>query len=261
MVKTDVSAFGPSVQFRYQRELEPPIRSKAFRGSTSCRSSGISTTNSTAVRADRLVRRRDQRSPGARRSAAALGGRRLAADRAGMATATSRRFLSCASPPDLASTSTFTTARTAAVAAGLLEPEAFARPRRRRHSEVPVPIRRRVSTSAVDHTIPVMRGALDSATVTKTISSRANLSRGGRSTQRHCVSNNRRDRGAAGVWVGATQPDADPPIRSDGYNYYLYAASWVVYHDVTLEAVPNDWNGGAYPDFAEWFAGRRPTTG
>src|SRR5262249_46638343 len=24
MVKTDVSAFGPSVQFRYQRELEPP---------------------------------------------------------------------------------------------------------------------------------------------------------------------------------------------------------------------------------------------
>jgi hypothetical protein len=50
-------------------------------------------------------------------------------------------------------------------------------------------------------------------------------------------------------WV-YTRPDADPPIRSDGYNYYLYAASWVVYHDVTLEAVPNDWNGGAYPNFA-----------
>jgi hypothetical protein len=54
---------------------------------------------------------------------------------------------------------------------------------------------------------------------------------------------------AAYCWV-YTRPDADPPIRSDGYNYYLYAASWVVYHDVSLEAVATDWNGGAYPDFA-----------
>ena len=54
---------------------------------------------------------------------------------------------------------------------------------------------------------------------------------------------------AAYGWI-YTRPDADPPIRSDGYNYYLYAASWVVYHDYTLEAVPNDWNGGAYPNFA-----------
>jgi hypothetical protein len=51
------------------------------------------------------------------------------------------------------------------------------------------------------------------------------------------------------LWL-ATRPDADPRIRADGYNYYLYAVSWVVYHDATLEAVPRDWNGGAYPDFA-----------
>lgn len=51
------------------------------------------------------------------------------------------------------------------------------------------------------------------------------------------------------TWL-ATRPAAEPRIRSDGYNYYLYASSWVVYHDVTLEAVARDWNGGAYPDFA-----------
>jgi len=63
---------------------------------------------------------------------------------------------------------------------------------------------------------------------------------------------------AAYCWV-YTRPDADPPIRSDGYNYYLYAASWVVYHDATLEAVANDWNGGAYADFAGMI--RWPGTG
>lgn len=51
------------------------------------------------------------------------------------------------------------------------------------------------------------------------------------------------------VWIQA-RADVDPPIHSDGYNYYLYAASWVAYHDGSLDAVSADWYGGAYPDFA-----------
>ncbi len=47
-----------------------------------------------------------------------------------------------------------------------------------------------------------------------------------------------------------TRPSADEPIRSDGYNYYLYAPSWLIYHDPTLEALAQDWNGGAYPAFS-----------
>ena len=54
---------------------------------------------------------------------------------------------------------------------------------------------------------------------------------------------------AAYLWL-FTRPSADDPIRSDGYNYYLYAPSWLIYHDYTLEALARDWNGGAYPDFA-----------
>jgi hypothetical protein len=54
---------------------------------------------------------------------------------------------------------------------------------------------------------------------------------------------------AAYLWL-FTRPSADAPIRADGYNYYLYAPSWLIYHDVTLEAIAQDWNGGAYPDFS-----------
>jgi len=56
--------------------------------------------------------------------------------------------------------------------------------------------------------------------------------------------------GLAGYLWLFTRPSADQPIRSDGYNYYLYAPSWLIYHDVTLEALAQDWNGGAYPDFS-----------
>jgi hypothetical protein len=57
--------------------------------------------------------------------------------------------------------------------------------------------------------------------------------------------------GLAGYLYLFTRPAPDMmPIRADGYNYYLYAASWVVYHDFTLEKLPQDWNGGAYPGFA-----------
>src|SRR5262245_24029340 len=56
--------------------------------------------------------------------------------------------------------------------------------------------------------------------------------------------------GLAGYLYLFTRPSADPPIRSDGYNYYLYAASWLVYHDTTLEALSRDWYDGAYPSFS-----------
>jgi len=56
--------------------------------------------------------------------------------------------------------------------------------------------------------------------------------------------------GLAGYLWLFTRPSADEPIRSDGYNYYLYAPSWIIYHDVTLEALARDWNGGSYPGFS-----------
>jgi hypothetical protein len=56
--------------------------------------------------------------------------------------------------------------------------------------------------------------------------------------------------GLAGYLWLFTRPAAYEPIRSDGYNYYLYAPSWLVYHDTTLEALSKDWYGGAYPQFS-----------
>jgi hypothetical protein len=56
--------------------------------------------------------------------------------------------------------------------------------------------------------------------------------------------------GLAGYLWLFTRPSADEPIRSDGYNYYLYAPSWLIYHDPTLEALAKDWYGGVYPAFS-----------
>ena len=53
--------------------------------------------------------------------------------------------------------------------------------------------------------------------------------------------------GLAGYLWLFSRPSADQPIRSDGYNYYLYAPSWLIYHDPSLEALAQDWNGGTYP--------------
>jgi hypothetical protein len=53
---------------------------------------------------------------------------------------------------------------------------------------------------------------------------------------------------AAYCWI-FTRPGAYAPIHSDGYNHYIYAPSWLVYHDISLEALSNDWYGGAYPNF------------
>ena len=41
----------------------------------------------------------------------------------------------------------------------------------------------------------------------------------------------------------------DVPIRSDGYSYYVYLPSWLIYHDLTFDALARDWYGGTYPDF------------
>ena len=48
--KRDVAAFLPTVQFRYQRELEPPDASRDSRASTSCRSSGGAIRRSSTAR-------------------------------------------------------------------------------------------------------------------------------------------------------------------------------------------------------------------
>ena len=56
-----------------------------------------------------------------------------------------------------------------------------------------------------------------------------------------------------------SQPNFEQPIRSDGYSYYVYLPSVFLYHDVTLEALANDWYGGVYPDFTG--IRRWPSTG
>jgi hypothetical protein len=54
---------------------------------------------------------------------------------------------------------------------------------------------------------------------------------------------------AAGyVFVYATAR-ADPPIRSDGYSYYVYLPSWFLYHDASLGAVARDCCGGEFDPF------------
>ena len=42
---------------------------------------------------------------------------------------------------------------------------------------------------------------------------------------------------------------ASPPIRSDGYSYYVYLPSWFLYGDSTLDAVARDCCGGEFPSF------------
>ncbi|MES1254529.1 MAG: hypothetical protein ABUS56_02900, partial [Acidobacteriota bacterium] len=54
------------------------------------------------------------------------------------------------------------------------------------------------------------------------------------------------------------RPGADQPVHSDGYSYYVYVPSVLVYHDTTLDALALDWYGGDYPDFTG--IRRLPTT-
>jgi hypothetical protein len=59
------------------------------------------------------------------------------------------------------------------------------------------------------------------------------------------------------LWIYSRPGDA--PIHSDGYSYYVYLPSWVIYRDVTMEALARDWYGGTYPGFTGLL--RWPTTG
>jgi len=59
------------------------------------------------------------------------------------------------------------------------------------------------------------------------------------------------------VWIFSRPGDA--PIHSDGFSYYVYLPSWVIYRDVTMEALARDWYGGRYPGFMGLL--RWPTTG
>jgi hypothetical protein len=42
---------------------------------------------------------------------------------------------------------------------------------------------------------------------------------------------------------------APAPIRSDGFSYYVYVPSWLLYHDPTLASVANDCCGGEFPGY------------
>ncbi len=48
------------------------------------------------------------------------------------------------------------------------------------------------------------------------------------------------------VFVYATGR-AGPPIRSDGFSYYVYLPSWFIFHDASLGAVARDCCGGEFP--------------
>jgi hypothetical protein len=50
------------------------------------------------------------------------------------------------------------------------------------------------------------------------------------------------------VFVYATGR-ANPPIRSDGYSYYVYLPAWFLYNDSSLNAVARDCCGGEFPGF------------
>ena len=49
-------------------------------------------------------------------------------------------------------------------------------------------------------------------------------------------------------WIYSTGV-AWPPIRSDGFSYYVYVPSWFLFHDTTLSAVARDCCGGAFPEY------------
>jgi hypothetical protein len=42
---------------------------------------------------------------------------------------------------------------------------------------------------------------------------------------------------------------AGPPIRSDGFSYYVYLPSWFIFHDPSLAATARDCCGGEFPSF------------
>ena len=53
----------------------------------------------------------------------------------------------------------------------------------------------------------------------------------------------------AGYVFVYTTGRAGPPIRSDGFSYYVYLPSWFIYGDLSLGSVARDCCGGEFPDF------------
>ncbi len=248
IVKHDVNAFGPTVQFRYQRAFEAPDRDEGFSRVDVVpfvRTLDASFTNrALIVWCDGVLTDRPERDAVLRRYAdqgwrlLGLGWQHGTADD-GYAALRARIGVNI----DILVLS----AR--GRSAGVLVPKTDAWPRRCVHPEVPaesrsVHLRGRRRTGSRVRTASWLclsrrrrfLRVLTSRTVTERI-------------ERHIVAIIAVIAVAAYCWV-YTRPNADVPIRSDGYNYYLYAANWVVYHDITLEAVASEWNGGAYPNFA-----------
>jgi hypothetical protein len=56
-----------------------------------------------------------------------------------------------------------------------------------------------------------------------------------------------------------SRAEADVPIHSDGYSYYVYLPATLIYRDGSLEALTKEWYGGTYPDFTG--IRRWPSTG
>ena len=56
-----------------------------------------------------------------------------------------------------------------------------------------------------------------------------------------------------------SRADADVPIHSDGYSYYVYLPATLIYRDASLDALTKEWHGGIYPDFTG--IRRWPSTG
>ena len=47
-----------------------------------------------------------------------------------------------------------------------------------------------------------------------------------------------------------SQPLNSPPIRADGYSYYLYLPAWFLYHDPSLETLADECCNGTFPTFS-----------
>jgi hypothetical protein len=53
----------------------------------------------------------------------------------------------------------------------------------------------------------------------------------------------------AGYLFVYTTARAGPPIRSDGFSYYVYLPSWFIFHDASLAATARDCCGGEFPAY------------
>jgi hypothetical protein len=63
---------------------------------------------------------------------------------------------------------------------------------------------------------------------------------------------------SAHVAIHVARPELTP-IASDGFDYYVYLPSWVIFHDTSLQAAADDCCGGRFPDWTAMT--RSPRTG